>query len=68
MVMVVMYACAVTCGRSFTVSSVWGILISFFWSVLVFSLAFFGLFFSGAICPCSFPFPGDFLVFFPRKN
>ena len=29
------YACAVTCGRSFTVLSVWGVLISF-WSVLVF--------------------------------
>ena len=27
--MVVMYACAITCGRSFTVSSVWGVLISF---------------------------------------
>ena len=27
--MVVMYACVVTCGRSFTVSSVWGVLISF---------------------------------------
>ena len=30
------YACAITCGRSFTVLSVWGVLISF-WSVLVFS-------------------------------
>ena len=28
------YACAVTCGRSFTVLSVWGVLISF-WSVVV---------------------------------
>jgi len=30
------YACAVTCGRSFTVLSVWVVLISF-WGVLVFS-------------------------------
>ena len=30
------YACAVTCGHSFTVLSIWGVLISF-WSVLVFS-------------------------------
>ena len=30
------YACAVTCGSSFSVLSVWGVLISF-WSVLVFS-------------------------------
>ena len=65
--MVVMYACAVTCGQSFTVSSVWGVLISF-WSVLVFSSAFFRLFFSGTICPCSFEFPGELLVFFTRKN
>ena len=36
MVVVVIYASAVTCGRSFTVLSVWGVLISF-WSVLVFS-------------------------------
>ena len=35
-VIVVIYACVVTCGRSFTVLSGWGILISF-WSVLVFS-------------------------------
>ena len=33
----VIYACVVTCGRSFTVLSGWGILISF-WSVLMFSL------------------------------
>ena len=33
---IVIYASAVTCGRSFTVLSGWGILISF-WSVLVFS-------------------------------
>ena len=44
-VMVVMYACAVTCGRSFTVSSVWGILISF-WSVLVFSPTLLSLFYN----------------------
>ena len=31
-----LYACAVTCGRSFTVLSVWGVLISF-WSISVFS-------------------------------
>ena len=37
MVIVVMYACAITCGRSFTVLSVWGVLISSYWSVLVFS-------------------------------
>ena len=37
---------------------------SVFWSVLVFSSAFFRLFFSETICPCSFAFPGDFLVFF----
>ena len=36
-VMVVMYACAVTCGRSFTVSSVWGVLISFLECFSVFS-------------------------------
>ena len=35
-VIVVIYACVITCGRSFTVLSGWGILISF-WSVLVFS-------------------------------
>ena len=35
--MVVMYACAITCGRSFTVSSVWGILISFLECFSVFS-------------------------------
>ena len=35
--MVVMYACAVTCGRSFTVSSVRGILISFLECFSVFS-------------------------------
>ena len=35
--MVVMYACAVTCGRSFTVSSVWGVLISFLECFSVFS-------------------------------
>ena len=29
----------------------------------MFSSAFFRLFFSGTICPCSFAFPGDFLVF-----
>ena len=42
-VIVVMYACAVTCARSFTVSSVWGVLISF-WSVLVFSPTLLSLF------------------------
>ena len=31
-----LFACATTCGRSFTVLSVWGFLISF-WRVLVFS-------------------------------
>ena len=35
-VIVVIYACAVTCGQSFTMLSVWDILISF-WSVLMFS-------------------------------
>ena len=35
-VIAVIYACVVTCGRSFTMLSGWGILISF-WSVLVFS-------------------------------
>ena len=35
--MVVMYACAVTCGRSFTVSSVSGVLISFLECFSVFS-------------------------------
>ena len=30
MVIVVMYACAVKCGRSFTVSSVWGVLAASF--------------------------------------
>ena len=35
-VIIVIYAGVVTCGRSFTVLSGWGILISF-WSVLVFS-------------------------------
>ena len=37
MVIVVMYVCAITCGRSFTALSVWGVLISSYWSVLVFS-------------------------------
>ena len=36
-VMIVMYVCAVTCGRSFTVSSVWGVLISFLECFSVFS-------------------------------
>ena len=40
--MVVMYACAVTCGRSLTVSSVWGVS---FWSVLVFSPTLLSLFY-----------------------
>ena len=35
--MVVMYACAVTCGWSFTVSSVLGVLISFLECFSVFS-------------------------------
>ena len=35
-VIVVIYACAVTCGQSFTMFSVWDVLISF-WSVLMFS-------------------------------
>ena len=35
-VIVVIYACVVTCGRGFTVLSGWGILFSL-WSVLVFS-------------------------------
>ena len=43
MVIVVMYACAITCGQSFTVLSIWGILISF-WSVLVFSPILLSLF------------------------
>lgn len=42
-VIVVIYACAVTCGRSFTVLSIWGVLISF-WSVLVFSPTLLSLF------------------------
>ena len=45
----------------------WGILISF-WSVLVFSSAFFQYFFLGTVCLSSFVFPGAFLVFFSRKN
>ena len=36
-VMVAMNACVVTCGRSFTVSSVWGVLISFLECFSVFS-------------------------------
>ena len=32
-----MYVCAVTCGQSFTVLSVWGVLISFFECFSVFS-------------------------------
>ena len=43
MVIVVIYACAITCGRSFTVLSVWGVLISV-WSVLVFSPTLLSLF------------------------
>ena len=35
-VIVVIYACVVTCGQSFTMLSGWGILISF-WSISVFS-------------------------------
>ena len=35
--MVVMYACAITCGQSFTVSSFWGVLISFLECFSVFS-------------------------------
>ena len=38
-----MYACAITCGQSFTMLSVWGVLISF-WSVLVFSPTLLSLF------------------------
>jgi len=34
------YACAITCGHSFMVLSVWGIKISF-WSVLLFSSPFY---------------------------
>ena len=41
----------------------WGILISF-WSVLVFSSAFLGVFFRGTVCLGSFVFPGAFLAFF----
>ena len=69
MVIIVMYACAVTCGRSFTVLSVWGVLISF-WSVSVFSSAFFRHFFRGTICLSCFTFPTEtFLVFFfSQKN
>ena len=66
-VIVVIYACVVTCGWSFTVLSGWGILISF-WSVLVFSSAFFSAFLSGTICPSSFVFPGAFFSIFSRKN
>ena len=43
MVIVVMYACAVTCGWNFIVLSVWGVLISF-WTVLVFSPTLLSLF------------------------
>ena len=45
--MVLMYACAVTCGHSFTVSSVWGILIMQFFGVflLVFSPTLLSLFY-----------------------
>ena len=61
------YCCNVCVCRymclEFYLSSVWGILISF-WSVLVFSLAFFRHFFSGTVCLSSFAFPGDFLVLF----
>ena len=45
----------------------WGILKSF-WSVLVFSSAFFRRFFRGTVCLGSFVFPGAFLAFFSRKN
>ena len=47
--------------------SVWGALISF-WSVLVFSLAFFRHFFRGTVCLSSFVFPGAFFsVFFSNE-
>ena len=58
--------CRYMCSE-FYLSSVWGILISF-WSVLVFSLAFFWHFFSGTVCLSSFAFPGDFFsVFFSEE-
>ena len=60
------YACAVTCGRSLSVLSVWGVLISF-WSVLVFSSAFFRCFFRGTICLSSFVFPGAFFSVLVRR-
>ena len=56
--------CAITCGRSITMLSVWGILSVFLWRVLVLSSSFFRRFFCGTICPSSFVFPGDSLVFF----
>ena len=62
-VIAVIYACVITCGGSFTVLSVWGILISL-WSVLVFSSAFFRCFFRGTVCLRSFVFPRAFLAFF----
>ena len=49
-------ACAITCGRSFTVLGVWVDLISFR-SVLVFSSAFFWRFFQGTVCLSSCVFP-----------
>ena len=59
---VAIYACAFTgtCGPSFTVHSVCGILISF----RVFSCAFFSVFFLRIVRLSSFVFPGDFVVFF----
>ena len=39
---VAIYACALTCGRSFTVCSGWGVLS--FWSFLVFSSPYYGFF------------------------
>ena len=43
-IIIVIYACVVTIGRSFTVLSGWGILISF-WSVLVFSSTLLSLYY-----------------------
>ena len=57
------YACVVTCGCSFTVLSGWGTLIGF-WSVLVFSSAFFQRFFRGTVCLSSFVFPRAFFSIF----
>ena len=65
-----MYACAVTCGQSFTVSSVWGVLISF-WSVLLFSptlLSLFYYFFHYYYCLCFYFYSLLLLLLFPQSS